>query len=77
MEEDVKRFVIDYLNDSLSEESKPESLLKEDLHQDSLQRTEMTMELEVKFNINIPDSSVADFTTVQSVIDIVCNLIKG
>lgn len=56
-------------------ELKPEVELHE-LDLDSLDYVELTMELEEEFDIEIPDSDVDKFSTLQSVIDIVKSKIK-
>lgn len=47
----------------------PHHFLQEDLNLDSLDRLELLMYLEEKFNIDIPDSEYRLFQTVQDILD--------
>lgn len=77
MEENVKSFVLDHLNDTLTETPTLESKLRDDLSQDSLERVEMGMTLEKNFNIDIPDEEIAKWNTVQDVVNTVIRLVKS
>ncbi len=49
----------------------PESRFMEDLGADSLGLVDVTMELEDKFDVTIPDEDLPKITTVQAAIDYV------
>ena len=64
----VKEIIADTVN--LDEaEIKEESTLKEDLGIDSLDAVEISIALEDAFSISIPQEKVAEFTTVQDIVD--------
>lgn len=77
MEEQVKQFILKHLNETLTPPASTESYLRDDLGQDSLDRVEMTMEIEKEFNIVISDDEVTEWKTVQDVIETTIKLIKA
>jgi acyl carrier protein len=58
------------------EEVKPEMLIEEELGTDSLDMVEITMSLEEEFNIEISDEKFETVTTVQSLINLMNDLVK-
>ncbi len=65
--DDVKEVVVEQLNVN-PDEVKEESRFVEDLNADSLDVVELIMELEEKFDIEIPDSDAESIATVGDVI---------
>ena len=65
--DDVKEVVVEQLNVN-PDEVKKESKFVEDLGADSLDVVELIMELEEKFDIEIPDSDAESIATVGDVI---------
>ncbi len=65
--DDVKEVVVEQLNVN-PDEVKEESKFVEDLGADSLDVVELIMELEEKFDIEIPDSDAEAIATVGDVI---------
>lgn len=55
------------------ESVKPETHLVNDLNLDSLDRVEMTMDLEDEFGIEIPDEDAEPLVTVQQVLDYIAS----
>lgn len=47
----------------------PEARLAEDLEADSLSAVELCMEIEEKFDVTIEDDDIANFKTVQDILD--------
>ena len=54
----------------------PHTHLKEDLQMDSLERVELVMGIEKQFDITITDQELADFASVQDIIDVVYTRVK-
>jgi len=65
--DDVKEVVVEQLNVS-SDEVKEESRFVEDLGADSLDVVELVMELEEKFDIEIPDEDAEKIATVADAV---------
>ncbi len=65
--DDVKEVVVEQLNVN-PDDVKEESRFVEDLNADSLDVVELIMELEEKFDIEIPDSDAESIATVGDVI---------
>lgn len=63
LEERVKEIIIEKLEVQASEVT-PEASFIDDLGADSLDTVELVMELEEKFNIEIPDEDAEKITTV-------------
>jgi|UniRef100_A0A7V3VT36 acyl carrier protein len=66
--DEVKKAIANHLGaniDSIKESSK----LVDDLGADSLDLVELTMDLEEKFGIKIPDEDISKLTDVKSVVD--------
>lgn len=68
--EEVKKAIADHLGVELGS-IKEESQLVDDLGADSLDLVELTMDLEEKFTIKIPDEDLGKLTDVKSVVDYV------
>lgn len=66
----VKQIVTDKLGVDASKVT-PEARFMEDLGADSLGLVDVTMELEEKFGVSIPDEDLPKITTVGSAIDYV------
>lgn len=64
----VKEIIAETVNIDEAE-VKAESTLKEDLGIDSLDAVEISIALEDSFEISIPQEKVAEFTTVQDIVD--------
>ncbi len=64
----VKEIIADTVNIDEAE-IKEESTLKEDLGIDSLDAVEISIALEDSFEISIPQEKVAEFVTVQDIVD--------
>ncbi len=64
----VKEIIADTVNIDEAE-IKEESKLKEDLGIDSLDAVEISIALEDSFEISIPQEKVAEFVTVQDIVD--------
>ncbi|GHV05915.1 acyl carrier protein [Campylobacterota bacterium] len=73
--DDVKAIVVEQLNVS-ADEVKEESKFVEDLGADSLDVVELVMELEEKFDVEIPDEHAEKIKTVGDVIAYIENLKK-
>ena len=68
---EVRKIVLETVADELGipeEQVTDESRLMEDLNADSLDLLEIIMDLEKKFNYNIPDDDVEGLTTIKAVI---------
>lgn len=65
--EGVRDVIVDKIGVSHSEVT-PTSRLVEDLGADSLITTEIVMDLEDRFNIEIPDEDAESITTVQGIV---------
>ncbi|MEZ4813527.1 MAG: acyl carrier protein [Caldisericia bacterium] len=68
--EQMKEIIADKLGVDAGKVS-PESRFMEDLGADSLGLVDVTMELEDKFDVTIPDEDLPKITTVQAAIDYV------
>lgn len=68
MFEKVKSILINELN-LKNVDILPESRIKEDLGADSLDILQLLLSIEESYGIQIPDEKLADFSTVQSIID--------
>ncbi len=66
--DEVKKAISNHLGANI-ESIKENSKLVEDLGADSLDLVELTMDLEEKFNIKIPDEDISKLTDVKSVVD--------
>lgn len=66
--DDVKAVIVEQLSVN-ADEVKLESKFVEDLGADSLDVVELVMELENKFNIEIPDEEAEKISTVKDVVD--------
>lgn len=63
----LKPIVADRLNRDEDEVTMDKTL--EDLKADSLDAVEVTMAIEEKFDMAIPDTDMEKFTTIQSIVD--------
>lgn len=70
--DDVKAVIVEQLSVN-ADEVKLESKFVEDLGADSLDVVELVMELENKFNIEIPDEEAEKISTVKDVVDYIEN----
>ncbi len=68
--EEVKKAIADHLGVELGS-IKEDSKLIDDLGADSLDLVELTMDLEEKFSIKIPDEDLGKLTDVKNVVDYV------
>lgn len=66
--DEVKKAIANHLGVSL-DSIKESSKLVDDLGADSLDLVELTMDLEEKFGIKIPDEDISKLTDVKSVVD--------
>lgn len=66
--DDVKAVIVEQLSVN-ADEVKLESKFVDDLGADSLDVVELVMELENKFNIEIPDEEAEKISTVKDVVD--------
>lgn len=66
--DEVKKAISNHLGVSL-DSIKENSKLVDDLGADSLDLVELTMDLEEKFGIKIPDEDISKLTDVKSVVD--------
>lgn len=64
----VKEIIADHLKIEPAE-IHDDDIISEDLGADSLDSVEMVMGLEEEYNIDIPDSEVADLKTVQEFVN--------
>ena len=55
----------------VSEKISPEAHLLRDLDLDSLDTMELTLQMEEKFSIEIPDAELEDLQTVQDAMDLI------
>ena len=58
------------------ENIKPETRLKDDLGADSLDLFQLVVELEEKYDAEVPDDELEKIVTVQDALDMAKNLIK-
>jgi acyl carrier protein len=58
------------------DEVKPEKLIEEELGTDSLDNVEIIMALEDEFEVEIPDEKFETVTTVQSLINLMNDMVK-
>lgn len=70
IEAQVRALIADSLGIS-NEECAPSALLRDDLQADSMDMTQLTIELENKFSIIISDVDGDDMRTVQDVVNLV------
>ncbi len=66
--EEVAKIIADQLKIDL-DTIKPESKLIDDLKADSLDIVELVMELEQRYNLEIPDEVMPTIVTVKDVVD--------
>ena len=70
----IKEIISKELNVSLLD-IKDSSHLQNDLGMDSLDAVCIVMEIETQFNIQIPDEQIEKITTVQSIVELVNELV--
>ncbi len=70
--EDVKAVIVEQLSVN-ADEVKLESKFVDDLGADSLDVVELVMELESKFEVEIPDEEAEKISTVKDVVDYIEN----
>ncbi len=58
------------------ENIKPETKLKDDLGADSLDLFQLVVELEEKYDVEVPDDELEKIVTVQDALDMAKSLIK-
>ena len=58
------------------ENIKPETRLKDDLGADSLDLFQLVVELEEKYDVEVPDDELEKIVTVQDALDMAKSLIK-
>lgn len=66
--DEVKKAIANHMGVSL-DSIKENSKLVDDLGADSLDLVELTMDLEEKFGVKIPDEDISKLTDVKSVVD--------
>jgi acyl carrier protein len=59
------------------EDVTPDKLLTDDLHADSLDLVELTMEAEYEFDLEIPDEDVEGFTTVAECVQYIEKMVTA
>lgn len=70
MLEQIRELMVEALNIE-GDQITPNARLKEDLDIDSLSAVELVLELEEAFDVKIEDDELANFKTVQDIIDAV------
>jgi acyl carrier protein len=70
--EDIKRIVVEKLQVD-EKQVTPEASFMEDLGADSLDTVELVMDLEERFNIEIPDDAAEKLRTVQDAVDYIAS----
>lgn len=68
MLEQIRELIVEALNIE-GDQITPNARLKEDLDIDSLSAVELVLELEEAFDVKIEDDELANFKTVQDIID--------
>lgn len=69
MQKTIEDFILNYLDESFATPAKTNSHLRNDLKIDSLEVIAMSIAIEDRFEIHIPDKEIHKWDTVQDIID--------